>query len=201
VNLAGAPGRTRIGAGDDARVHGDLELVLLDAVDPEERDRLVPAALGLRLGPGQDAFVAPAADVVAAARADPDRHLVVAHAPGGDVVAVGVLHPGGAPAEVLALLGGLEPADVVLFRGFLVDVGSQGAGVGTRVTRLLPGAVDDLARVRGRARPYAAVVLTVNERNAAGRRAYARAGLTDRGVYLGGDAGPQRVMARELHAP
>ncbi|MBE9940985.1 GNAT family N-acetyltransferase, partial [Cellulosimicrobium cellulans] len=39
---------------------------------------------------------------------------------------------------------------------------------------------------------------TVNDRNAAGRRAYARAGLRDHGAYLGGSAGPQRVMARAL---
>ena len=133
-----------------------------------------------------------------AARADPDRHLLVARRASGDVVALGVLHPGGAPAEVVALLGGVGADDVVLFRGFLVDVASQGAGVGTRVTALLPGAVADLARVRRRAAPYAALVLTVNERNAAGRRAYARAGLTDRGAYLGGGAGPQRVLARAL---
>jgi GNAT superfamily N-acetyltransferase len=177
---------------------GSLELVLLDAVPSDERDVLLAAALALRLGPGQDAFVPPATDVVDAARADPDRHLLVARAASGDVVALGVLHPGGAPAEVVALLGGVGADDVVLFRGFLVDVASQGAGVGTRVTALLPGAVADLARVRRRAVPYAALVLTVNDRNAAGRRAYTRAGLTDRGAYVGGSAGPQRVMARSL---
>lgn len=69
--------------------------------------------------------------------------------------------------------------------------------MGSRVTSLLPGAVQDLARVRRRAAPYAALVLTVDERNTAGRRAYTRAGLTDRGAYHGGD-GPQRVMARSL---
>ncbi|KLN35403.1 hypothetical protein FB00_06425 [Cellulosimicrobium funkei] len=180
------------------RGDGSLELLLLDAVPADERDVLLAAALALRLGPGQDAFVPPATDVVDAARADPDRHLLVARGASGDVVALGVLHPGGAPAEVVALLGGVGADDVVLFRGFLVDVASQGAGVGTRVTSLLPGAVVELARVRRRAAPYAALVLTVNERNAAGRRAYARAGLTDRGAYLGGGAGPQRVLARPL---
>ncbi|WP_187279594.1 hypothetical protein [Quadrisphaera setariae] len=38
------------------------------------------------------------------------------------------------------------------------------------------------------------VVLTVNERNPAGLRAYAKAGFADVGRYLGGDAGPQRAM-------
>ncbi|MFH6690988.1 GNAT family N-acetyltransferase, partial [Cellulosimicrobium funkei] len=86
----------------------------------------------------------------------------------------------------------------VLFRGFLVDVAAQGGGVGSRVVRDLPGAVAALAALRGRTTPYEALVLTVNDRNAAGRRAYARAGLRDRGAYLGGSAGPQRVMARAL---
>ncbi|QJW36033.1 GNAT family N-acetyltransferase [Cellulosimicrobium protaetiae] len=182
-----------------SRAGDRLELVLIDTVPAADRDDLLAAARALRLGPGQDAFVPPAADVVDAALVDPDRHLLVARAAGGAVVALGVLHPGGAPDEVVALLGGTAPADVVLFRGFLVDVAAQGAGVGSRVTALLPGAVADLARVRRRATPYAVLVLTVNDRNAAGRRAYARAGLTDRGAYLGGSAGPQRVMARSLH--
>jgi GNAT superfamily N-acetyltransferase len=192
----------------------DVELVLLDTVPPDERAVLLEEALALRLGPGQESFVPRAADVVEAARADPDRYLLVARPPGGAPVALGVLHPGGAPREVVALLDGsggperidgpeppdgrIEGADVVLFRGFLVDVATQGAGVGSRVTSLLPGAVRELASVRRRAAPYKALVLTVNERNAAGRRAYARAGLTDRGAYHGGTAGPQRVMARDL---
>lgn len=197
---AGAPPARDAGAppaGDAAPVG----LVLLDARPPAERATLLAGALRLRLGPGQEAFVPPAADVVAAAHADPDRHLVVARPPGGDPVALGVLHPGGAPAEVVALLGGVGADDVVLFRGFLVDVASQGGGVGSRVVSLLPGVVGDLARVRGRATPFAVLVLTVNDRNAAGRRAYARTGLTDCGAYLGGSAGPQRVMARDLRVP
>ncbi|WP_426309362.1 GNAT family N-acetyltransferase [Cellulosimicrobium sp. E-16] len=185
----------------DPRAELPLELVLLDTVPAADRDDLLAAARALRLGPGQDAFVPPATDVVDAALADPDRHLLVARAAGGAVVALGVLHPGGAPDEVVALLGGAASADVVLFRGFLVDVAAQGAGVGTRVASLLPAAVADLARVRRRADPYAALVLTVNERNAAGRRAYARAGLADRGAYLGGNAGPQRIMATTLDSP
>lgn len=175
-----------------------VELVLLDAVPPDERGRLLAGALRLRLGPGQEEFVPPAADVVAAAHADPGRHLLLARPPGGDPVALGVLHPGGAPAEVAALLDGVAPADVVLFRGFLVDVAAQGGGVGSRVVRELPGAVAALAALRGRTTPYAVLVLTVNDHNAAGRRAYARAGLDDRGAYHGGSAGPQRVMARTL---
>lgn len=180
-----------------ARAEG-VELVVLDAVPAAERARLLEAALGLRLAPGQEAFVAPPARVVEAARSDPDRHLVVARPPGGGPVALGVLHPGGAAPEVVALLDGIDGADVVLFRGFLVDVAWQGAGVGSRVVSLLPGATAALARVRRRAAPYAALVLTVNDANVAGRRAYARAGLSDRGAYLGGSAGPQRVMARVL---
>ena len=205
----------------------DIELVLLDAEPADERARLLEAALALRLRPGQEEFVSPPAGVVAAARADPDRHLLVARPPGGSPVALGVLHPGGAPREVVALLDGsggprgtagetheadgtdggpdetdgtagrLDRADVVLFRGFPVDVAAQGGRGGLARDEPAPGRG---AGPGARAPSRSAVRgpgLTVDERNTAGRRVHTRAGLTDRGAYHGGD-GPQRVMARSL---
>src|SRR5690606_10336146 len=84
---AGAPPAQDAGA-PPARDAAPVGLVLLDARPPAERATLLAGALRLRLGPGQETFVPPAADVVAAAQADPDRHLVVARPPGGDPVAL-----------------------------------------------------------------------------------------------------------------
>ncbi|WP_246857588.1 GNAT family N-acetyltransferase [Oerskovia sp. KBS0722] len=171
---------------------------LLDdlARDPASREEMLDRLCRVTAAPGQDRFVSSAAEIVALAEADAGRHLLVALR-GEEVAGLGVLHPGGAPAEVVALLDGPATGDVVLFRGFLVDRAHQGQGVGTAVAAALPALAARLAERLGRG-PFEVVVLTVNEENAAGLRAYARGGFVDRGRYLGGDAGPQRVMAHAL---
>jgi GNAT superfamily N-acetyltransferase len=177
---------------------GPTSSTLLDdlAQDPASREEVLDRLRGVTAAPGQDRFVSSAAEIVALAEADPERHLLVVSR-GGEVAALGVLHPGGAPGEVVALLDGPATGDVVLFRGFLVDRAHQVQGVGTAVAAALPALAVRLAERLGR-EPFEVVVLTVNEENAAGLRAYARGGFVDRGRYLGGDAGPQRVMAHAL---
>ncbi|MEK8229075.1 GNAT family N-acetyltransferase [Oerskovia sp. M15] len=151
-----------------------------------DRDRLLDALRAVTGAPGQDRFVPPAADIVRLAESAPDRHLVIVTRD-DETIALGVLHPGGAPVEVIDLLGAPRAADVVLFRGFLVDHRYQGQGVGRAVAARLPALAGRLAERLGRT-AFEVVVLTVNEENLAGSRAYERGGFTDRGRYLGGDA-------------
>lgn len=179
------------------RTTGPISTLLDDlARDPASREEVLDRLRGVAAVPGQERFVSSAAEIVALAEADAGRHLLVASR-GDEVAGLGVLHPGGAPGEVVELLEGPAPGDVVLFRGFLVDRAHQGQGVGTAVAAALPALAARLAERLGR-RPFEVVVLTVNEENGAGLRAYARGGFVDRGRYLGGDAGPQRVMAHAL---
>jgi GNAT superfamily N-acetyltransferase len=92
-----------------------------------------------------------------------------------------------------ATLAGWEDDDSVwLLRGFLIDHRCQGQGLGRQAAA---AALLEARRltVRHRSR-QAGVVLSVNERNPAAQAAYARAGFVDVGRYLGGDAGPQRIM-------
>lgn len=110
-----------------------------------------------------------------------------------------VVDSGGSAAGVLTLQAGAatlsgwgDDDSAWLLRGLLIDYRQQGRGLGS----LAAGAA-----VRRAARLTAAldgaqsgVVLSVNETNVAGRMAYGKAGFGDRGQYLGGGAGPQRIM-------
>lgn len=78
-------------------------------------------------------------------------------------------------------------------RSLLVDQAHQGRGFGAALLAALPAT---LRRDYPQARR---ILLTVNLRNDRAIRAYGKAGwLTLPGLYLGGRAGPQRIMARPL---
>jgi GNAT superfamily N-acetyltransferase len=94
----------------------------------------------------------------------------------GSAVGVLTLQSGAA-----TLAGWADDDSVWLLRGFLIDRRRQGQGLGTLAAA---------AAVRQAAR------LTVNELNPGGQAAYRKAGFEDRGQYLGGDAGAQRIMYR-----
>ena len=79
-----------------------------------------------------------------------------------------------------------------LLRGFLIDRRRQGRGLGQAAAAAAVAAAAKLTARHGGGQ--AGVVLSVNERNAAGLAAYRKAGFEDHGQYLGGDAGPQRTM-------
>ncbi|WP_180357739.1 GNAT family N-acetyltransferase [Streptomyces sp. NP160] len=172
-------------------------VVRLVVVGPDD-DALLAAALQLRTGEEQQRFAKAPAESFPLALADPARTPFVVLSgeddDDGGVVGAGVLHAGAAAsdqdpelAELLAA-SGEDPATAVLLRSFVVGADHQGRGHGTAAARAavaLAPVVAPAARV---------VVLTVNERNAPGLRAYGRAGFADVGRYLGGDAGPQRAM-------
>lgn len=78
-------------------------------------------------------------------------------------------------------------------RAFFLDLDWQGRGLGTRAVQ---ACCDDLrARHPGRR----LLALNVNCRNVAAVNAYRKAGFVDTGeLYLGGSAGPQHLMVRQL---
>ncbi|OCI29922.1 GNAT family N-acetyltransferase [Oerskovia enterophila] len=172
-----------------------IEVAFLDdlADDAPSRAELLRALRDVTGAPGQDVFSASADQILTLAEADPDRHALVVRRD-GQVAGVGVLHPGGASDEMLDRLDGARPQDVVVFRGFLVDRHHQGVGVGSSVAAALPALVARLAE-RLRRKPFASVVLVVDADNAAGLRAYTRAGFVDRGAYLDAVGRTQHVMA------
>jgi RimJ/RimL family protein N-acetyltransferase len=90
--------------------------------------------------------------------------------------------------------GALTPSDRdVLLRGFFVDAAAQGRGVAATALEGLPAFMRE--HLPGARR----VVLTVNVRNPAAIRTYARAGFADSGVvYHGGRHGPQHVLALRI---
>lgn len=85
--------------------------------------------------------------------------------------------------------------DELGLRALAVDAARQGEGIGTAAMAALPGLM---------AAHYpeaAALVLTVNCRNAGARAVYLRAGWRDDGeLYHGGRSGPQHVL-RLMRAP
>lgn len=169
----------------------------LVVVEPDD-GALLAAASRLQVGVDQRRFAEPPAESFPLALADPARtpFVVLSGAEDDDerVVGAGVLHAGAAApdsdAELAQLLtaAGEDPATAVLLRSFVIGEQHQGRGFGTAAARAAVALAPDVAPAAG------VVVLTVNERNPAGLRAYARAGFSDAGRYLGGSAGPQRAM-------
>ena len=172
-----------------------VSVVPLKFLDGPVLERLATEVSGLLLAPGQAAFVGEPAEMLATALADSARHpFAILASPSGShadkVVGMGVLHVG-----VAAEAGWQDADDAVLLRGFLIDRSCQGLGYGAGATLAAVNQAADLVRRFGL--PATGVVLSVNERNLAGRAAYLKAGFMDRGQYLGGRSGPQRT----LHLP
>jgi GNAT superfamily N-acetyltransferase len=92
------------------------------------------------------------------------------------------------------LAGWPEDDSAWLLRGFLIGRHQQGKGLGTLAA---DAAVREAAKLTaGLGSGQSGVVLSVNELNPGGLAAYHKAGFEDRGRYLGGDAGAQRLMYR-----
>ncbi|RNL78116.1 GNAT family N-acetyltransferase [Halostreptopolyspora alba] len=186
------PGATDGRAGAEPRgggpkaVDGGVELVRLDSTSPGIQ-RLRSQVRSVPLLPGQHRFVKPAAHTLPRADADPNRtpFAVVVR---DTAVGFGILDRGGNLVELTP-----TPRSAVLFRAFHLAPEWQGRGVG----RAVCVALDPL--VRAVAPEATEVLLTVNEANPAAIRAYLAGGFRDSGRrYLGGDAGPQLILYREV---
>jgi GNAT superfamily N-acetyltransferase len=144
----------------------------------------------LELAPGQLDFVGDPLRMALAGLAEQSRRPYVIEA-GGEAAGVLTLQTGAA-----RLAGWPDDHTVWLLRGFLIDRRRQGTGLGRLAAAAAVEAAAKLTARQGSGE--AGVVLSVNERNAAGLAAYRRAGFVDQGQYLGGGSGPQRTMFRRF---
>ena len=185
----------QIGHKANARLNGaaaSVWLISLDDLDPDACAIQLGAVAGLELAPGQREFVGDPLRMALVGLAEQTRHPYVIEADGE---AVGVLTLQSAAA---GLAGWPDDDSAWLLRGFLIDRRQQGKGLGPQAAA---AAVETAAKLTARnGSGEAGVVLSVNDRNAAGLSAYRRAGFVDFGAYTGGSSGPQRTMFRGFRA-
>jgi GNAT superfamily N-acetyltransferase len=163
-------------------------LIALKSLDDDAKAVKLGEVAELELGEGQRDFAGDPLRMMLVALEEDSRFPYVVDS-GGSAVGVLTLQDGAA-----SLAGWADDHSAWLLRGFLIDRRQQGKGLGTLAAS---AAVREAAKLTARlGGGQAGVVLSVNERNAAGQAAYLRAGFQDRGQYLGGDAGPQRTMYR-----
>ncbi len=144
----------------------------------------------MELGQGQSDFVGDPLRMALAGLAEDSRFPYVIEA-GGYAVGVLTLQVGAA-----RLAGWPDEDSAWLLRGFLIDRRHQGKGLGPLAAASAVQAAAKLSARRGT--QETGVVLSVNEGNPAGLRAYVKAGFADHGQYLGGSSGPQRTMYRSF---
>ncbi len=168
--------------------------VRLEPLSLASEPDLLAAVLALEPGPGQDRYCLPAALTHPPASADPLRIPFAVLALDGDderPVGFGTLDRRGALEHLLD-----DPAKGLLLRAYYVAAEHQGRGygaAGARAARALAHALEPEAQL---------LVLCVHESNAAGRRAYARAGFADTGGrWMPRAADPQVIMAAALQPP
>jgi GNAT superfamily N-acetyltransferase len=106
-------------------------------------------------------------------------------------IAVGILT---LQTGAATLAGWPDDESAWLLRGFAIDRRHQGRGLGRLAATAAVAAAAQLTARHGGGQ--AGVVLSVNEGNPAGLAAYRNAGFADRGQYLGGSSGPQRILFR-----
>lgn len=165
---------------------GNVWLLALKNLDADARAIKLGEIAGLEVGEAQRSFVGDPLRMILVALEEGSRHPFVIDSNG---TAVGVLT---LQAGAATLAGWPDDGSAWLLRGFLIDRRQQGNGLGTLAAA---AAVREAAKLTaGLGGGQSGVVLSVNELNPAGRAAYRKAGFEDRGQYVGGDAGPQRVM-------
>lgn len=171
-------------------VDASVWLIPLKLLDDDARAIHLGAVAEMAVRPGQRDFVGDPLRMMLISLEEESRHPYVIEA-GGEAVGVLTLQSGA------ALLAGWKDNDSAwLLRGFLIDSKRQGQGLGTLAASAAAEEAYKLTvRLGG---GQAGVVLSVNERNPAGRAAYSKAGFVDSGRYLGGNSGPQRIMYREF---
>lgn len=161
-------------------------LIPLKLLDEDARAIQLGEVAGLRTLPEQQDFVGDPLRMMLVALDEDSRFPYVIES-GGKAVGVLTLQQGA------ATLAGWEDDDSAwLLRGFLIDFRCQGRGLGRQAAA---AALLEARRLTVRHRSgQTGVVLSVNERNPAAQAAYVKAGFVDSGRYLGGNAGPQRIM-------
>lgn len=163
-------------------------LIPLKNLDDDARAIKLGDIAGMELAPGQEDFVGDPFKMTLMGLEDESRLPYVIEAAGA-AVGVFTLQAGAA-----TLAGWPDDDSAWLLRGFLIDRRHQGRGLGAQAAAAAAReAVKLTARLGG---GQAGVVLSVNERNPAGKAAYAKAGFAEAGMYLGGSAGPQSTMYR-----
>ncbi|WP_427174379.1 GNAT family N-acetyltransferase [Arthrobacter sp. 92] len=163
-------------------------LLPLKMLDGDARAIKLGEVAELELGQGQNLFVGDPLRMMLMALEEESRYPFIIDS-GGSAVGVCTLQTGAA-----TLAGWTDDESAWLLRGFLIDRRRQGQGLGSLAAA---AAVREAARLTAALTGgQAGVVLSVNELNPAGRAAYRKAGFEDRGRYVGGDAGPQRIMYR-----
>ncbi|MGR0160979.1 GNAT family N-acetyltransferase [Paenarthrobacter nitroguajacolicus] len=177
----------------DPHERRDVWLIPLKMLDDDARDIQLGAVAELAVEAHQRDFVGDPLRMMLISLEEDSRFPYVIES-GGAAVGVLTLQSGAA-----TLAGWPDDQSVWLLRGFLIDVGSQGRGLGTLAAR---AAVEEARKLTARlVGGQAGVVLSVNERNPAGLAAYAKAGFADSGRYMGGSAGPQRTMYKAFDRP
>ncbi|UKA64265.1 GNAT family N-acetyltransferase [Arthrobacter sp. FW306-04-A] len=165
-------------------------LIPLKNLDDDARAIKLGDIAGMELAGGQEDFVGDPFKMMLMGLEDESRLPYVIEAAGA-AVGVFTLQAGAA-----TLAGWPDDDSAWLLRGFLIDRRLQGRGLGTQAAAAaVREAVKVTARMGG---GQAGVVLSVNERNPAGKAAYAKAGFAAAGMYLGGSAGPQWTMYRNF---
>ncbi|MFH5823521.1 GNAT family N-acetyltransferase [Georgenia sp. AZ-5] len=157
----------------------------LDGTDARTLSRRA-AVVAVRPLPEQERYSSRAELTLPAADSDPHRTpFAVEH--DGVPVGFGVIDAVGYLADLTD-----EPRGAALLRAFYIGAAHQSRGLGRAAVRVLPPLVREVVPAARR------LFLTVNEANPAAIRAYGAGGFTDVGRYLGGSAGPQRVMVVEI---
>ncbi|SDX52063.1 Protein N-acetyltransferase, RimJ/RimL family [Arthrobacter sp. cf158] len=175
---------------NDHHDRGDIWLIPLKLLDDDSRAIQLGAVAELSLESGQRDFVEEPLRMMLIGLEEESRLPYVIESGG---VAVGVLT---LQAGAARLAGWPDDDSAWLLRGFLIDSGRQGQGLGAMAAK---AAVDEARKLTIRLNGgQAGVVLSVNERNPAGQAAYAKAGFVDSGRYLGGASGPQCIMYKDF---
>ena len=164
----------------------DVWLISLKDLDDDARAIHLGEVALMELGAGQNDFVGDPLRMMLAGLEEQSRRPYVIES-GGKAAGVLTLQSGAA-----TLAGWPDDHSAWLLRGFLIDRTRQGRGLGTAAAAAAVAAAARLTARQGSRE--SGVVLSVNERNKAGITAYLKAGFEDRGLYPGGEAGPQRTM-------
>ncbi|MGY2747151.1 GNAT family N-acetyltransferase [Arthrobacter sp. UYCu723] len=163
-------------------------LLPLKNLDDDARAIKLGEIAELELGEDQRNFVGDPLRMVLIALEEESRYPFAVDSNGA---AVGVLT---LQAGAATLAGWPDDDSVWLLRGFLIDRRHQGMGLGTLAAEAAVREAAKLTAALGG--DQTGVVLSVNELNPAGQSAYRKAGFEDRGLYVGGNAGPQWTMYR-----